>query len=105
MGGDTAVLIVPGGPQTRAGSHRGFTDLADRLLRQTLPAEDFEVWFCDDGSEPETIGRLEALHAEHPHLKVMLLPHTGWPGTPRNAAFIAAADMPPLRNCWSCARS
>ena len=67
-----------------------FEELVASLLRQTLPAGDFEVWFCDDGSEPETVARLEALNAEHPHLKVLLLPHTGWPGTPRNAGLDAA---------------
>jgi glycosyltransferase involved in cell wall biosynthesis len=68
-----------------------FDELVASLLRQTLAAEEFEVWFCDDGSEPETIAQLERLTAEHPHLKVMLLPHSGWPGTPRNAGLDAAA--------------
>ena len=68
-----------------------FDELVGSLLRQTLPTHEFEVWFCDDGSEPETVARLEALNAEHPHLKVLLLPHTGWPGTPRNAGLDAAA--------------
>ena len=68
-----------------------FEELVASLLRQTLPADAFEVWFCDDGSEPESIARLEELTAGHPHLKVMLLPHSGWPGTPRNAGLDAAA--------------
>lgn len=68
-----------------------FEELVSSLLRQTLPAEDFEVWFCDDGSEPESVARLTELTAAHPQLKTMLLPHSGWPGTPRNAGLDAAA--------------
>jgi len=68
-----------------------FEELVGSLLRQTLPAEDFEVWFCDDGSEQETIDRLEELTQAHPHLHMMRLPHSGWPGTPRNAGIDAAA--------------
>lgn len=68
-----------------------FEELVSSLLRQTLPADGLEVWFCDDGSDPETVARLEELTSEHPQLKMMLLPHSGWPGTPRNAGLDAAA--------------
>lgn len=65
-------------------------DLVDSLLRQTLPAEEFEVLFCDDGSDEGTRRRLHALAAGHPHFEVLLLEHSGWPGRPRNAGLDAA---------------
>ena len=67
-----------------------FEDLVGSLLRQTLPADEFEVWFCDDGSDAETVDRLVELTGSHPHLHLLQLPHSGWPGTPRNAGIGAA---------------
>jgi glycosyltransferase involved in cell wall biosynthesis len=61
-----------------------FDDLIASFLRQTMPADDFEVLLCDDGSDPQTQERLDAVAAEHSHLKVLKLEHSGWPGTPRN---------------------
>jgi exosortase A-associated hydrolase 1 len=40
--GTTGVLIVTGGVQTRAGSHRGFVDLADRLAAAGHPVLRFD---------------------------------------------------------------
>jgi glycosyltransferase involved in cell wall biosynthesis len=68
-----------------------FDDLIDSFLRQTLPPDQFEVLLCDDGSDEATQGRLAAVSAAHPHLKVIELEHSGWPGTPRNAGIDAAA--------------
>ncbi|MEV6395947.1 glycosyltransferase [Streptomyces sp. NPDC051907] len=56
----------------------------DSLIRQTLPAEDFEVLFVNDGSTDDTPARLDALAAEHPHFRVIHIPNSGWPGKPRN---------------------
>ncbi len=68
-----------------------FDKLVDSLQRQTLPAEQFEVLLCDDGSDKATQQRLSALAAEHLHFRVLRLPHSGWPGASRNAGIQAAA--------------
>ncbi|MEU9562957.1 glycosyltransferase family A protein [Streptomyces sp. NPDC048161] len=56
----------------------------DSLLRQTLPAREFEVLFVNDGSTDDTCERLEKLAGEHPHFRVITIPNSGWPGKPRN---------------------
>ncbi|MFF8710987.1 glycosyltransferase family 2 protein [Streptomyces sp. NPDC015184] len=56
----------------------------DSLLRQTLPAGEFEVLFVNDGSTDDTRERLEKLAGEHPHFRVITIPNSGWPGKPRN---------------------
>ena len=40
--GGTGIVIVTGGVQTRAGSHRGFVDLADRLAAAGFPVLRFD---------------------------------------------------------------
>lgn len=65
-------------------------DLVDSLLRQSLPAAQFEVLFCDDGSDENTRRRLAAAVEGHPHLRVLHLEHSGWPGRPRNVGLDAA---------------
>jgi glycosyltransferase involved in cell wall biosynthesis len=56
----------------------------DSLLRQTLPAGEFEVLFVDDGSTDDTPERLDQLAKEHPHFRAIHIPNSGWPGKPRN---------------------
>lgn len=62
----------------------GFDDLIRSLDRQSLGTDAFEVLLCDDGSSEATQLRLAEVAASRPHVRVFTLPHTGWPGTPRN---------------------
>ena len=67
-----------------------FDDLVASLLAQSLPPQEFEVLFCDDGSGEPTRARLAAVTAGRPNWRVLSLEHSGWPGRPRNAGIDAA---------------
>ncbi|MFJ1841727.1 glycosyltransferase family 2 protein [Streptomyces sp. NPDC088146] len=62
----------------------------ESLLKQTLPAAEFEVLFVNDGSTDDTPERLEKLAVEHPHFRVITIPNSGWPGKPRNIGVAEA---------------
>jgi glycosyltransferase involved in cell wall biosynthesis len=62
-------------------------DCIRTLLDQSLPAEDYEVVFVDDGSTDATPARLDALAAEHANVRVEHIPNSGWPGKPRNVGI------------------
>ena len=49
-----------------------------------MPAGDLELIFVDDGSTDGTAERLDALAAEHGHVRAAHIPNSGWPGRPRN---------------------
>lgn len=56
----------------------------DSLLAQTMPADDLEILFVDDGSTDDTLALLRQVEAEHPQVRVISIPNSGWPGKPRN---------------------
>jgi glycosyltransferase involved in cell wall biosynthesis len=65
-------------------------DLIRTLLGQTLPAEELELVFVDDGSTDGTAARLDALAEEHGHVRVQHISNSGWPGRPRNVGLDCA---------------
>jgi poly(ribitol-phosphate) beta-N-acetylglucosaminyltransferase len=69
---------------------RHIAPLLDSLPRQTMPADQFEVIFVDDGSIDGTPERLDAIAAEWPNARVIRIPASGGPGRPRNLGIDAA---------------
>ncbi|MGQ5261714.1 glycosyltransferase family 2 protein [Micromonospora sp. ZYX-F-536] len=69
-------------PAYNCGRH--IEKLVASLLRQSLPAGEFEAIFVDDGSTDDTGERLDRLAAAHPHITVLHTENSGWPSRPRN---------------------
>ena len=84
-------------PVYNPGSH--IDDCISSLLGQSLPPEEYEIIFVDDGSTDETPARLDALAEEHPHVHVRHIENSGWPGRPRNLGIdidhpLVLAELP-----------
>ena len=58
--------------------------LCESLDAQTLPTDQWEVVFVDDGSPDDTLEMLRRVAAERPHFPVYAIEHSGWPSKPRN---------------------
>jgi len=56
----------------------------DSVLGQSLPPDEIEAIFVDDGSTDGTDKVLDDLAAAHRHIRVIHIPNSGWPGRPRN---------------------
>ncbi|NGO72325.1 glycosyltransferase [Streptomyces boncukensis] len=60
------------------------------LREQTMPREDFEVIYVDDGSTDDTAAILERELAGEPNARLIRIENSGWPGRPRNIGTEAA---------------
>jgi poly(ribitol-phosphate) beta-N-acetylglucosaminyltransferase len=65
-------------------------DCIRSLMGQSLPPDEYEVIFVDDGSTDATPARLDALAAEDPRVRVVHQENSGWSGRPRNVGIDAA---------------
>jgi len=61
--------------------------LLDSLDRQTLPRDEFEAIFVDDGSSDGTGDALDEWTKHRSHTRVIHQPNHGWPGQPRNVGI------------------
>jgi glycosyltransferase involved in cell wall biosynthesis len=64
-------------------------DCIDSLVNQSLPADEYEVCFVDDGSTDGTPARLDRLAEEHANVRVIHQEPSGWSGRPRNVGIDA----------------
>ncbi|MCX5424716.1 glycosyltransferase [Streptomyces sp. NBC_00078] len=65
-------------------------DCIASLLRQSMPDDEYEAIFVNDGSTDGTPERLDRLAVEHPHMHVIHQEGSGWSGKPRNVGVAAA---------------
>ena len=58
--------------------------LVDSIDAQTLPSDEFEVVFVDDGSTDDTYAFLEVVAAGRDNVRLERIDNSGWPSRPRN---------------------
>jgi hypothetical protein len=73
-------VVVP----TYATPQEGLDRLIASLDRQSMPADQFEVIFVDDGSPDGTVARLRELASTRAYVRVVRMANSGWPSKPRN---------------------
>lgn len=73
-------IVVP----TYKTPEEGLARLIASLDAQTMPAEEFEVIFLDDGSPDDTVARVRQYADARANHRVVELENTGWPSHPRN---------------------
>lgn len=61
--------------------------LVESLDAQTLPQDQFEAVFVDDGSTDDTFARLKAFAQTRPNYRVERIENSGWPSKPRNTGM------------------
>ncbi|MEU6372341.1 glycosyltransferase family A protein [Streptomyces sp. NPDC046909] len=65
-------------------------DCIASLRRQSLPPDEYEVIFVDDGSTDGTPARLDELAEDDARVRVIHQENSGWSGKPRNVGIAAA---------------
>ncbi|GGL69489.1 hypothetical protein GCM10010129_11150 [Streptomyces fumigatiscleroticus] len=60
------------------------------ILKQSMPQDELEVIFVDDGSTDDSAARLQKLADSADNFRVISMPNSGWPGRPRNVGVANA---------------
>ncbi|MGW1326848.1 glycosyltransferase family 2 protein [Streptomyces antibioticus] len=60
------------------------------ILKQSLPQDELEVIFVDDGSTDDSAERLKEIADKAENFRVISMPNSGWPGRPRNVGVAQA---------------
>ncbi|MFL5679030.1 MAG: glycosyltransferase family 2 protein [Chloroflexota bacterium] len=87
-GGDRRVKVTVVVPVYNPGEY--LERCVASILGQTLPPDQYEAIFVDDGSTDESPARLDELASQHPNIRVIHQENSGWPGKPRNVGIDAA---------------
>src|SRR3954467_9805424 len=61
--------------------------VVESLDAQTLPQDEFEVIYVDDGSPDDTYVRLQQIAGTRPNTRIFQIPNSGWPSRPRNVGI------------------
>lgn len=69
----------------------GLERLVASLDAQSLPSDEWEVIFVDDGSPDDTWERLQSIRSTRPHVRLERIENSGWPSRPRNVGIDLAA--------------
>ncbi len=86
MGAAVKVTVVVATHNTADGVVKN----VDSMLAQTMPKDEFEVFYVDDGSTDGTPDLIEAHVDGEPNFHVIRSTNSGWPGRPRNIGIDAA---------------